>query len=312
MIVTVTPNPVLDRTLIVPRIVWHEVIRATTTRLDWGGKGFNVSRALKALGMDSVAVGFIGGATGELLERGLRELGIATDFVRIAGETRTNVVIAEQDTGRYLKVNEAGPVVSAEEQAALLALVRRRVRPGELWVLSGSLPLGVPPAFYADLVVTVQQAGAQAFLDTSGEPLLLGCQAGPYLVKPNAVEAQEVTGQEIDDDDDALAAARFFLEQGVQVVALSLGAGGLVLASRGWAVRARPPQVEARNPVGAGDALLAGVAWAMLRGLTPEEIARWGVACGAAAAASEGVAFGSREEVEALYHQSSAYRCELW
>lgn len=311
MIVTVTPNPVLDRTLIVPRIKLNEVLRAAATRLDWGGKGFNVSRALKALGTESVALGFIGGATGQLLEQGLHELGIATDFVHIAGETRTNIVIAEQDTGRYIKVNEAGPVVSAEEQAAFFSLVRRRVRPGELWVLSGSLPPGVPPDFYADLITAVQQAGAQAVLDTSGEPLFLGCRAGPYLIKPNASEAQEVTGQEIHSDEDALVAARFFLEQGVQIVALSLGAEGLLLASRGWAVRARPPRVQARNPVGAGDALVAGLVWTMLRGLPPEETARWGVACGAAAAMSEGVAFGSREEVEALYRRSTAHRCEL-
>ncbi len=308
MIVTVTPNPVLDRTLTVPYIVFNEMVRATAVRVDWGGKGFNVSRALKALGTESLALGFVGGATGQALERGLRELGITTDFVYIAGETRTNIVITEQETGHYIKVNEAGPVISAEELAAFFALVNRRVRPGDLWILSGSLPPGVSPDFYARLIRTVQEAGAQAVLDTSGEPLILGCAAGPYLVKPNAIEAQEVTRQEIRNDDDAITAARFLLGQGVQMVALSLGAEGLLLASREWMVRAWPPRVQVCNPVGAGDALLAGLVWAMRQALSPEETARWGVACGTAAAMSEGVAFGSFEAVQTLYSLSSAHR----
>jgi fructose-1-phosphate kinase PfkB-like protein len=164
-------------------------------------------------------------------------------------------------------------------------------------------------------------------LDSSGEALRLGCAAGPYLVKPNVVEAEEMTGQEISSDADALAAAEFFLRQGIELVALSLGADGLLLASKELAVWARPPCVQARNPVGAGDALLAGIASALagpstalragpsapLRAGTEhrrkehvrslEEIARWGVATGTAAAMQEGVSFGTRAEVEALYEQ---------
>ncbi len=303
MIVTVTPNPVLDRTLTVPRIVFDEVIRATASRLDWGGKGFNVSRALQALGVDSVAMGFIGGATGQMLERGLSDVGIVTDFVHIVGETRTNIVITDVDAERYVKVNEVGPTVRAEESAAFLDQVRERVRPGDIWVFSGSLPPGVPRDFYAQPIALVQTGRAKALLDSSGEPLWLGCAAGPYLVKPNTVEAEETTGQEINSDADALSAAEFFLHQGVELVALSLGADGLLLASKQRAVWARPPRVRARNPVGAGDALLAGIAWALERGLPLEEVARWGVATGTAAAVREGVSVGTRAEVEALYEQ---------
>jgi 1-phosphofructokinase family hexose kinase len=303
VIVTVTPNPVLDRTLTVPRIVFNEVMRATSSRLDWGGKGFNVSRALQALGVESVAMGFVGGATGQMLERGLRDLGIATDFVHIAGETRTNIVVTDVGAGQYLKVNEAGPTVQAQELAAFFGHARERVRPGSIWVLSGSLPPGVPPDFYAQLIALVQARGAKALLDSSGEPLRLGCAAGPYLVKPNAVEAEEVTGWEVSSDAGALGAAEFFLHQGVGLVALSLGAEGLLLASKQQTVWARPPCVRARNPVGAGDALLAGIAWALERGLPLEEVAHWGVAAGTAAAVHEGVSVGTRTEVEALYQR---------
>ena len=149
----------------------------------------------------------------------------------------------------------------------------------------------------------VQARGAKAFLDSSGEPLRSGCAAGPYLLKPNVVEAEEVTGREIGSDADALGAVEFFLRQGIELMALSLGAEGLLLVSKQRAVWARPPRVRARNPVGAGDALLAGIAWALERGLPLEEMARWGVATGTAAAMREGVGVGARAEVEALYEQ---------
>ena len=156
MIVTVTLNPVRDRTLTVERIIFDRMTRATSSRLDWGGKGFNVSRALHALGGESVAMGFVGGATGRRLERGLQDIGIATGFVTIAGETRTNVVITESDAERYVKVNEAGPDVSVEESTLLLDRVSERVRPSQVWVLAGSLPPGLPLGFYAQLIHLVQ------------------------------------------------------------------------------------------------------------------------------------------------------------
>jgi 1-phosphofructokinase family hexose kinase len=301
MIRSVTLNPSLDRTLTVPRIRFNEMTRATSLRLDWGGKGFNVSRALQALGAESVAMGFAGGATGEMLARGMAGLGIDTDLVIIAGETRTNTIVTEKDTGRYLKVNEAGPTIGTEELSALLHRVQEQVQPGDLWVLSGSLPPGVSPDLYGKLIRIVQTGGAWALLDTSGEPLRLGCMAGPYLVKPNAFEAGEVTGCTIGSEVEVLDAAGWFLQKGVELVAISLGVDGLLLACRDRMVKARPPRVQAHHPVGAGDALLAGIAWALHRGLPLEEVARWGVAAGTAAAMRVGVAVGSGAEVQALY-----------
>jgi 1-phosphofructokinase family hexose kinase len=304
VIVTVTPNPVLDRTLTVPRILFDEMIRAQAVRLDWGGKGFNVSRALKALGAASLAMGFVGGATGQMLERGLGDMGITTDLVHISAETRTNIVISDADTKRYIKVNEAGPTVRADEMAAFVDRARARVRPGDLWVLSGSLPPGLPHDFYAQLASVVQTGGAKALLDSSAEPLRQGCLASPYLVKPNAVEAAQMTGHTVNSIGDALGATGFFLRQGIQCVALSLGADGLLLAGQRRAVWARPPRVRALNPVGAGDALLAGTVWALEQQLSWEEMARWGVAAGTAAAMREGVDVGTRSEVQALYDQT--------
>jgi 1-phosphofructokinase family hexose kinase len=308
VIVTVTPNPVLDRTLTVERIVPDEVMRATAVQLDWGGKGFNVSRALQRLGMESVAMGLVGGATGQMLQQGLHDLGIATDFVTVAGETRTNVVVREADSAHYIKVNETGPSIRQDECQRFIERARGRAQQGDIWVLAGSLPPGVPADFYGQLIRILRQRGARAFLDSSGEALRLGSEAAPTLVKPNGLEAAEVTGCVIGPPgalrpEAALQAARYFLDSGIEFVALSLGADGLLLASRKQAVWAGPPAVHTGNPTGAGDALLAGITWAMVQGLSLEDVARWGVACGTASAAGEGVSAGSREEVEAWHER---------
>jgi len=307
MVITVTPNPVLDHTLTVPQIAFDTVTRATAVRDDWGGKGFNVSRVLLALGVESVALGFVGGATGQRLAAGLAALGLPTDFVTIAGETRTNVVIAEADSGRYVKVNEAGPMVQPEEIAQFLDKVRQQATGGEkraardTWALCGSLPPGVPDDFYAQLIEILQPRGVRVLLDTSGAALRLGCEARPFLVKPNAEEAATFAGHPVHTRDDALNAAHAFLERGITQVALSLGAEGLLLATRDDAVFAIPPDVPVKNVTGAGDALLAGLAYAIERGLSLAEQARWGVATGTASAMHEGVGVVTRERVEVVF-----------
>ncbi|MEJ5309811.1 MAG: 1-phosphofructokinase [Anaerolineae bacterium] len=305
MIITVTPNPVLDHTLTVPEITFDAVTRATASRVDWGGKGFNVSRVLLALGVQSTVLGFVGGATGQRLAAGLAALGLPTDFVTIAGETRTNVVIAEADSGRYVKVNEAGPTVQPEEIAQFLEKVRQRAVPGDTWALCGSLPPGVPDDFYAQLIEILQPRGVRVLLDTSGAALRLGCEARPFLVKPNAEEATAFAGHPVDTPDAARNAANAFLERGITQVALSLGAAGLLLATRESTAIAIPPDVPVKNVTGAGDALLAGLAYALERGLPLAEQARWGVAAGTASAMHEGVSIVTRESVEHVYTETS-------
>jgi len=303
MIITVTPNPALDRTLTVPEIVFDEMVRASESRLDLDGKGVNVSKALHALGTSTVMLGFAGGMAGEMLERGLGEMGYATSFTHVAGETRTNTIILDAAANRYVKANEPGPLLRPPELDAFFDQARARLAAGDTWILSGSLPPGAPTDFYAQLVELIHSHGARALLDTSGEPLRLGCAARPYLVKPNADEAQALVGVPINDDESARRAAMFFLDQGVELVALSLGAQGVLLATRGQFARARPPLVRALNPVGAGDALLAGIAWALEQRLTLAELAGWGVASGTAAAMRAGTDAAPRDQVAALYAQ---------
>ena len=302
-IYTVTLNPGLDRTLAVPDLHENAVLRATSSRLDWGGKGFNVSRALQALGMDTVALGVVGGFTGQMLTKGLADMGIATDFVQVAGETRTNTVIEEAHSGRYIKVNEAGPTV---ERAALDRLCDRVVThltPNSYWAVCGSLPPGVPADFYAELITLIQGGGGIVALDTSGEALRQGVHAAPFLVKPNAEEATELTGIPIHDDATARRVAEYFMDQGATLVALSLAADGLLLAARERSMHIRPPQVTIQTLVGVGDALLAGILYALHHRLPLPDVARWGVAAGTAAAMTPGVGVGTLADVRALVDQ---------
>ena len=162
MIITVTPNPALDRTLTVPKLVFDEMVRASDSRLDLDGKGVNVSKALHALGAATLIMGFAGGPAGEQLERGLAAQGFATEFTRVAGGTRTNTIIIDAATNRYVKANEPGPTLRPDELAAFFAQARERVRPSDTWILSGSLPPGAPADFYADVVRLVQAGGARA------------------------------------------------------------------------------------------------------------------------------------------------------
>ncbi len=298
MIYTVTLNPALDRELQVPSILMCDVLRASASRVDPGGKGFNVSRALRGLDAESVAVGLVGGFTGQQIAEGLREAGISFDFVQIDGETRTNVTVV--GGGEYIKVNEAGPVVSAAEQRRLVEKVRALARVDDWWVLSGSLPPGAPPDLYAEIVRIVNAAGAWAVLDASGPSLALGCMAAPYLVKLNAAEAGEVTGLAVDDEAGARTAAERIHAMGVSQVVISMGRRGAVLSSGARAWVATPPSIVERNPIGAGDSMVAGLVWGLSRGLPIEEALRWGVASGAAAASLDGTAFGTRAQVEEL------------
>lgn len=299
-IFTLTLNPGLDRTLTVPSLHENAVLRATTSRLDWGGKGFNVSRALQALGEESVAMGLIGGFTGKMLEQGLASLGIATDFVQIAGETRTNTVIEEPHSGRYIKVNEAGPTIDRAALDAMCQRIAERVVPGSYWAICGSLPPGISPKFYAELIKTLQSKGGIVCLDTSGDALRNALSSSPFLVKPNSDEATDITGVPITNLASAERAAGHFLDQGVTLVALSMGADGLLLAARDRKIHVRPPNVAVKTVVGVGDAVVAGLIYALRHALPLTDVARWGVAAGTAAAMTPGVGVGTLEEIRAL------------
>ncbi len=305
MIYTLTLNPAVDRELAVDKIVFDTVLRASEWRVDCGGKGFNVARMLQSLGTSSVALGFAAGKSGELLDDTLRSLGIETDFVWIGGETRTNVSIVSADHAHHVKVNEPGPTVSETDLAKLIQKVRDLARPDDWWVLAGSLPPGVPPAFYAEIITILQSSGARVFLDTSDEALRQSCAAKPFLVKPNAAEAQELTGLPINTPAEIAAVGAAIQAMGPDNVIISLGKQGALLVEGKGAWLAASPEIVERNPIGAGDSMVAGLVWGLSQGHSmPDALCR-GIACGAATASQNGTSVGSLAQVNELLTQVS-------
>lgn len=301
MIYTMTLNPAVDRELTVSELTFNQVLRATRTQVDCGGKGFNVSRMLAQLEAVSTALGFAGGYSGQLLQEELNRLEIETDFIWIPSETRTNVSIVVEGQPGTLKVNESGPPIPEVCQSALLEQISQLAQPGDWWVLAGSLPPQVPSDFYASCIRLIQAAGGQALLDTSGAALGAGCVAKPFLIKPNDSEIQALTQLPVETSAQRLAAAEAVRALGAQHVVVSLGKeGGLLVSPHGrWHVTA--PQITEQNPIGAGDSMVGGIVWGLSQGLAVEDALRWGIACGAGSASLRGTAVASRQLVESLF-----------
>ena len=224
MIYTVTLNPALDRTLTVPSLRLGEVNRARAVRLDLSGKGINVSRALRLLGVPSRTIAFLGGGTGRGIRDGLAAEGLDVLCVEVADETRQNITVVDEAAGVLTKINEPGAAVSPADLAAMAALIERSAAAGDLWAFTGSLPPGAPSDFYARLITLVQARGGRTFLDSSGEALRQGLAARPYAIKPNSEEAGEALGRPVVSDDDHVAALRWFQDNGSRLVCLTRGA----------------------------------------------------------------------------------------
>lgn len=305
MIYTVTLNPAVDRELQVEELTFDTVLRASRFRVDCGGKGFNVARMLRSLGTSSVAIGFAAGKAGELLNDELQALGIETGFVWVDGETRTNVCIVNADNSHHIKVNEPGPTISGDDLGKLMQKIRELARPGDYWVLAGSLPPGVPPSIYADMITILQSAGARVFLDTSDEALRQACQAKPFLIKPNAEEARDLTGLPINTPAEIAAAGKAIQAMGAGNVIISLGKQGALLVNGRQAWLAASPDIVERNPIGAGDSMVAGLVWGLSQGHDLPEALRRGIACGAATASQSGTSVGTLAQVNELLPQVS-------
>ena len=257
MIVTLTANPSVDRTLEIPELKRGEVVRATAARVHPGGKGVNVARALVANGIPARAVLPAGGHEGDQLLNLLAGLGVDVVPVRIAEPVRENVTVVEPD-GTVTKLNAPGPRVSPEEAAALVEATVRAAMGADWVALCGALPPGAPDDLYASLVAELRRAGVRVAVDTSGPALGSSIDADPDLVKPNADELAEAVGRPIETVRDAIDGAHVLLDRGVGHVLVSLGKGGALSVSNGAVLRAWTAPVLPRSTVGAGDAALAG------------------------------------------------------
>ena len=294
MIVTLTLNPSVDRTVEVETIARGEVMRAQSVRVDPGGKGINVSRALAAHNLATRAVVTVGGAEGEHLVALLRDTGIEIVPVRIQGAIRSNITVVEPD-GTTTKFNEPGAELSAEELAAVFSAVREAVESADWLVASGSLPPGTPADVYAELIRALAGSGTNVAVDTSGAALEAALAAGPTLVKPNRDELAEVTGVRLTTIADVVEASCRLRDLGARAVLASLGADGAVLVDDDGAVHGQTPAVSPLSSVGAGDAMLAGF---LAGGGAGAKALAEGLAWGAAAVLQPGSGMPSPSDID--------------
>ncbi len=284
MIVTVTLNAAIDRTLTVPNLQLGQRHRASAGLTLAGGKGINVARALKRLGVPVVATGLAGGRTGTRIVEELTGEAILNDFVRIGDESRTSTAVVDPTVGTYTEINEWGPHVSPEELETLLEKVHYLARGADFVVLAGSLPRGVDAAFYGELIRDLNRRQVLTVLDSEGEPLRLGLEGEPYLVSPNQREAEALVGQEFYELQDFAFALEHIAELGARNVVVTNESGCFARLREGRKVhryRAVAPHVEPVSAVGAGDVLLAALIASQLEGKPPEETLREAVAAGA-------------------------------
>ena len=299
MIVTVTLNAALDRTLTVPNFAAGHRHRASQGLTLAGGKGINVARALKRLDVPVVATGLAGGRTGTRIVEELTAEAILNDFVRIADESRTSTAVVDPMGSSFTEINEWGPQVGGDELEILRDKIRYLSRGADVVVFAGSLPRGVDVAFYADVIRELSRAGVSTVLDSEGEPLRAGLESEPTLVAPNQHEAEGLVGQELNDDEDFLMALDTIADLGARNVLLTLGSGAFGLTREDRRMRrfhAVAPKVETVSAVGAGDVLLAGFLAAQLNRRPFDEALRQAVAAGTAATTEVGAGrFDPRE-----------------
>ena len=312
MIVTVTLNAAIDRTLTVPNFQLGQRHRASQGLTLAGGKGINVARALKALDVPVVATGLAGGRTGTRIVEELTSEAILNDFVRIADESRTSTAVVDPTTATYTEINEWGPHVKGDELTMLLEKISYLSRDADIVVFSGTLPRGVDEAFYADAIRELNRRQVRAVLDSEGTPLRLGVEAEPFLVTPNQREAEGLVGQEFRDDEDYLMAVDRIADMGARNVLITseLRSFGLFREERKRVrLRAVAPQVEPVSGVGAGDVLLAAFLAARRSNRPLDDSLRVAVAAGAASTLEVGA--GRFESREASRLQSSVDVREL-
>jgi 6-phosphofructokinase 2 len=300
-ILTITPNPAVDLSTSVERIIPTHKLRGTSQRRDPGGGGVNVARVIKRLGGEARAIYPVGGVMGELLRKLLDSEGIASQTFAIAGETREDFFVSEIGTGQQYRFILPGPRLVEAEWQECLKLVSS-IQPFPRFVVaSGSLPAGVPDDFYARIARIAKQRGARMILDTSGKALAIAVAEGVHLIKPNLREMRELSGSEPSDAGEWEEAARAIVgNKRVGVVALTMGHLGAALITPDRVLRAKPLALTPLSAVGAGDSFLAALIWRLASGADLADCFRQAVAAGAAALLNPGTELCRPHDVERL------------
>jgi len=296
-VISVTLNPALDKTITLSKLTPYELNRVRSTRMDPGGKGINVGRVLHSFGVDVTVTGFIAGRQGEALLEQLGSSGIDCDFLWVEGETRTNYKILDESVSRITEINEPGFSVEPHYMDSFFEKLDRLSGQAEIVVLSGSLPPGVPMDYYASCARIAKNRGAKVLLDTGGQTLTEGLKALPYAVKPNLRELGTVFHQEFNNYRQVGEAAKKLIDQGIEIVIASMGPDGAVYANKNEIYKADSWNIPVKSTVGAGDAMVATLAYSILKQDSLHEIARLTTAASTITVSKTGTQFCSFDEV---------------
>ncbi|MGD0222481.1 MAG: 1-phosphofructokinase [Terriglobia bacterium] len=300
MIATVTLNPAIDKSVTVFRFEIGKTNRGEVDRVDAGGKGINVAKALQRWGSTVCALGLVAGSNGRFILDALSAEGIPADFVNVPGETRVNLKIHDPERGTETELNEPGFRVTPGHLDELRRKVEAHAPHCEVMVFSGSLPPDAPPEIFADLIHAAKTHGAQCFLDTAGPGLKHGLAAGPLLIKPNRAEVEDLLKTTLHSRRELVEAARTLMKMGSEQVLISLGAEGAVGVAGKDSLFATPHAVKVRSSVGAGDTMVAAMAYAAIAGLSFRQAFRMAIAASAATVAMEGTKVADLAAVQEL------------
>jgi 1-phosphofructokinase family hexose kinase len=302
LILTLTINPAVDRTVLVDRLVFEDRGYILSRSEAAGGRGINAAHVISAFGAKTRALLTAGGAAGDNIQASLRSFGFPFEIVRVKAESRVNLTISDKQ-GLTIKLNEVGAALTEDEVKAVRQLVEARLEKARWLMICGSVQPGVPSDFYQNIVRLAHKRGVQTLLDTDGDALLHGIEAKPAVITPNQAEAERLLGRAILTRGQSVEAIQRMQAMGAQSVILSLGARGAVGCNDEGVFEALPPRIESLTPIGAGDALAAAFVWAMDKKKAFFEALRWGVAAGTATAMLPGISFPTFDQTRAIYKQ---------
>lgn len=295
-------NPAVDKSTAIDKLVPEKKMRCGQLVTEAGGGGINISKALKELGGESLAIFPSGGLNGKVLEQYLQEKKVSYKTIPIAAETRENFVVRENNTNQQFRFVMPGPRMTEQEAQQCLQLLQQLDPSPTIIAASGSLPPGLPENFFGQLADLAKKLKARYIVDTSGKPLMLAAQEGVFLLKPNMSELCSLVGKTFLEADEVPGAAREVINKGeCEVMVVSMGPTGALLVTRDGYEQIPAPVVKKQSTVGAGDSMVAGMLWMLSQEKPLREVVRFGVACGTAATMNPGTQLFKKEDAHRLY-----------
>lgn len=300
MIITVTLNPAIDKTILLNDFEIDKVNRVDSFRVDVGGKGINVSKVLRELNTESLALGFVGGRNGEYIEKFLDKSKIDHDFVKTEVETRINIKVVDIKLNTNTDINEKGARISIENFKEFEKRIERYANEENIFVFAGSIPEGLDKNIYRNLIEIVNKNGGKVILDAEGELFTEGLKGQPMIVKPNNFELEKIIGKKLDSVDEIIKGAKALLDYGVEKVVVSLGGEGALFITKDYVKRAFGLKVKVSSTVGAGDSMVAALAYAEEKRLLVDETINLMIATSAANVMTDGTQAAKIEDIEKL------------